>query len=91
MSFSLILFFCLFACPGQKSRELTRYVLLLRQVFQTFACQRFDDGRYLLKADFSLSCRTSQHAKYRAWAGFCLLAYPVGVRREKKMNKYGVE
>ena len=49
-------------------------------VFSMLDCQEFDDGygRYL-KADYSLSCDTTEHAQMEVYAKIMILVYPVGV------------
>lgn len=52
--------------------------------FRAFSCERFDDGREFLRADYSVECSTAMHvseehtsAKSLAWLG--ILLYPVGI------------
>lgn len=49
------------------------------RIFQTFCCQGLDDGETYLKADYSISCLTSRHSGYVAYALAMVCVYPVGV------------
>lgn len=48
-------------------------------VFQTFMCERLDDKVTYLRADYSLTCSTSAHKAWRAYAGVMVFVYPVGI------------
>eukprot|EP00903_Cladosiphon_okamuranus_P016944 g15619.t1 len=48
-------------------------------VFQTFGCETLDDGVKYLRADYSLTCSTSAHTAWRAYAGLMIFVYPVGI------------
>ncbi|CAM9335907.1 unnamed protein product, partial [Choristocarpus tenellus] len=48
-------------------------------VFLTFACDDLDDGRSLLRADYSLSCNTNRHLMFKIYAGVMILVYPIGI------------
>ena len=51
-----------------------------RAAFQTFVCtDRFDDGLRALEADLTLSCDTTTHAYYSAYAGLMVAVWPIGV------------
>ena len=52
--------------------------------FRAFSCERFDNGREFLRADYSVECSTAMHvseehtvAKSLAW--LAILLYPVGI------------
>lgn len=52
--------------------------------FRAFSCERFDNGREFLRADYALECSTATHVskeydsvKNLAWLG--ILLYPVGI------------
>ena len=49
------------------------------QVFQTFVCERFEDGKSYLVVDSNLECYTTTHERYMAYAGLMVFLYPVGV------------
>ena len=55
------------------------YSPVSNKIFQTFGCDELDDGESYLRADYSLSCRTSRHSWHRAFALIMLLVYPVGI------------
>lgn len=48
-------------------------------VFQTFACDRLDDGIRYLRADYDLTCTTDRHQRFRLYAKFMVCVYPVGI------------
>ena len=48
-------------------------------VFATFACETLDDGVNYLRADYSLTCSTSTHTAWKAYAGLMIVMYPVGI------------
>ena len=42
-------------------------------------CEDFDEGSKLLRADYSIDCRTVSHDKYVAFSGVMAVVYPIGV------------
>lgn len=48
-------------------------------IFQTFVCDRFDDGVYYLRADYGLTCSGTQHGYYIVFSCVMVLVYPVGI------------
>jgi hypothetical protein len=49
-------------------------------IFQAFACDdTFDDGRAVLAADYSISCKTDRWRGFAAYAGIMVAVYPVGI------------
>ena len=49
-------------------------------IFQAFACDdTFDDGRAVLAADYSISCKTDRWVGFAAYAGIMVAVYPVGI------------
>ena len=48
-------------------------------VFQTFVCDRMDDGEEYLRAAYDLTCTTDRHKKFRLYAKFMVCIYPVGI------------
>ncbi|CAM9090863.1 unnamed protein product, partial [Laminaria digitata] len=48
-------------------------------IFRTFGCDELDDGETYLRADYSLSCLTSRHSWYEAYALVMVGVYPVGI------------
>ena len=55
------------------------YAPVSNQIFQTFGCDELDDGETYLRADYSLSCRTSRHSWHNVYALIMVLVYPVGI------------
>ena len=55
------------------------YSPVSNKIFQTFGCDELDDGESYLRADYSLSCRTSRHSWHNAYALVMVLVYPVGI------------
>lgn len=49
------------------------------KIFRTFACDALDDGGVYLRADYSLSCSSSRHAWYEAYAFVMVGVYPIGI------------
>lgn len=48
-------------------------------IFQTFSCEHFDDGSYLLVADYSVDCEDKEYQFYKIYAAFMVLLYPIGI------------
>ncbi|CAM9114240.1 unnamed protein product [Ectocarpus sp. 8 AP-2014] len=48
-------------------------------VFQTFACEKLDDGVEYLRADYSIQCSDVKHKGLEVYAGFMVIVYPVGI------------
>lgn len=48
-------------------------------IFKTFGCDELDDENTYLRADYSLSCSTSRHSWYEAYALIMVGVYPVGI------------
>jgi hypothetical protein len=49
-------------------------------VFQTFACDYFDDtNESWLRADYSISCNTGEHSTYKIYAAVMIAVYPIGI------------
>lgn len=55
------------------------YSSVSHTIFQTFACDRLDDGVSYLRADYSLVCFTSKHRSFEVYAAVMALVYPLGV------------
>jgi hypothetical protein len=49
------------------------------QVFQTFVCEEFEDGKSYLVVDSNLECYTYEHKQNMVYAGFMIFLYPVGI------------
>ena len=48
-------------------------------LFKTFACDKLDDGRNLLRADYRIECDSAKHQGLQVYAGFMTLLYAVGI------------
>ena len=48
-------------------------------IFQTFVCDKLDNGITYLRADYRLTCTTAEHKAYKWYAGIMVLVYPVGI------------
>ena len=55
------------------------YSPVSNKIFQTFGCDELDDGDTYLRADYSLSCKTSRHSWHNTYALIMVLVYPVGI------------
>ena len=55
------------------------YSSVSSMVFQTFACERLDDGIEYLRADYRIHCTDAKHKAFEVYAGFMVLVYPVGI------------
>ncbi|CAM9755964.1 unnamed protein product [Ectocarpus fasciculatus] len=55
------------------------YSSVSSMVFQTFACERLDDGIEYLRADYSIQCADAKHKAFEAYAGVMIMVYPVGI------------
>lgn len=48
-------------------------------VFETFDCDKLDDGVSYLRADYRLHCTSTKHRLFMAYAATMALVYPVGI------------
>lgn len=48
-------------------------------LFQMFACERLDDGRNYLRADYRIDCDSPTHKELQAYAGVMIVLYTVGI------------
>lgn len=48
-------------------------------VFQMFACEKLDDGKRYLLADYSIECDSFKHKVLQIYAGLMIIVYPVGI------------
>lgn len=48
-------------------------------VFQTFVCETLDNGVEYLRADYGITCTTRTHTIMKAYAGFMVVVYPLGI------------
>lgn len=54
------------------------YVPVTRVIFQTFSCERFDNGRAYLRADPRVDCSQSSHQRMVGYASVCCGLFVVG-------------
>jgi hypothetical protein len=55
------------------------FPFICNRVFQMFSCERFDNGQELLRADYSIDCKTDRHRDFQSFAGIMVAVYPIGV------------
>lgn len=55
------------------------YSSVSHTIFQTFVCEKLDDGVTYLKADYSLVCTTPTHRAFMIYAAVMVVVYPVGI------------
>lgn len=48
-------------------------------VFETFDCDKLDDGVDYLRADYRLHCTSTKHRIFMAYAVIMIMVYPVGI------------
>ena len=48
-------------------------------VFQMFACDKLDNGKIYLRADYTIECDSDKHRALQIYAGLMILLYPVGI------------
>ena len=48
-------------------------------LFQTFACEHLDDGKYYLRADYRIKCDSVKHEALQIYAGFMVALYSLGI------------
>ena len=44
-----------------------------------FACERLDDGKNYLRADYRIECDSSKHKAFQVYAGFMVVLYTIGI------------
>ena len=50
-----------------------------KDILRVFSCERFDTGELLLRADYSVNCKTSESHAMRVFAAFMVAVWPFGV------------
>jgi len=56
------------------------FAVVSTTIFDTFNCRTFgDDETEYMESDQSVSCATSEHRFYKAYAGAMMLFYPIGI------------
>ena len=48
-------------------------------IFQMFDCEKLDDGKIYLRADYSIECNTAWHRALMVYSAVMVLLYPVGI------------
>jgi predicted outer membrane repeat protein len=48
-------------------------------IFQTFVCEKFENGESYLVADYSVRCWTTLHDRYVIYAVLMVFLYPIGI------------
>ena len=48
-------------------------------LFQTFACEHLEDGKFYLRADYRIECDSTKHEKIQVYAGLMMMLYTVGL------------
>lgn len=48
-------------------------------LFRMFACEKLDDGKDLLRADYRIECDSAKHEALQIYAGFMIALYTVGI------------
>ena len=48
-------------------------------IFQMFDCEKIDDGKIYLRADYSIQCDTAWHRALMVYSAVMVLLYPVGI------------
>ena len=48
-------------------------------VFQMFACDKLDNGKSYLRADYTIECDSDKHRALQIYAGLMIMLYPVGI------------
>ena len=55
------------------------YSTVSSSIFQTFACDKLDNGKSYLRSDYSLECYTVEHKIIMSFAGVMAILYPFGI------------
>ncbi len=69
----------LIALPNLLRLSFLVFPMVSSAAFQAFACDKFDNGKSFLRADFAVECYTPEHDSVRGLAILGILLYPVGV------------
>ncbi|CAN0055978.1 unnamed protein product, partial [Sphacelaria rigidula] len=48
-------------------------------LFQMFSCERLDDGKNYLRADYRIDCDSPKHVSLQIYAGFMIALYTAGI------------
>lgn len=55
------------------------YSSVSSMVFSAFSCERLDDGRLYLRADYRIECDSPRHRSFQAYAAVMIFLYPLGI------------
>ena len=66
-------------CCALRTQPPSIFPLICNRIFEVFACEKFDNGQRLLRADYSIDCDSEKHKNYERLAGVMIAVYPIGV------------
>jgi hypothetical protein len=55
------------------------FPLICNRIFEVFSCEKFDNGKRLLRADYSIDCASEKHKDFEVLAAIMIVVYPIGV------------
>lgn len=55
------------------------YSSVTSTLFRMFACEKLDDGKHYLRADYQIECDSAKHEALQIYAGFMIALYTVGI------------
>lgn len=55
------------------------YSTVTSKLFQMFACDKLDDGRIYLRADYQIDCNSPAHKRFQIYAAWMIVVYTVGI------------
>lgn len=55
------------------------YSSVSASLFQMFACEDLDDGKYYLRADYRIECDSAAHKTLQVYTGFMIILYTAGI------------
>ena len=55
------------------------FPLICNRIFEVFSCEKFDNGKRLLRADYSIDCASEKHKSFEVLASIMIVVYPIGV------------
>ena len=55
------------------------YSSVSSSIFRMFACERLDDGKVYLRADYQILCTDNKHRTLQTYAGLMIVVYPMGI------------
>ena len=48
-------------------------------LFQAFACEHLEDGKFYLRADYRIECDSAKHEKLQVYAAIMIITYTLGI------------